>query len=241
MSDQSPAADRDRWQTWQMDALGRDEPLSTDDPDMGRRELLRKQAFQQKLELQKLKEKTLGEAQQAGHAAGLEQGYAQGLSEGREAAAVELQEQIARTLQPLLELCQNFEQALGQMDQHIARQLTRVALDTARQLAGEALTAQPEQVISTVRAMLSSNPDLSGKPRLHLNPDDLQLVQDSLGEQLDVAGWVMHADPNILPGGCRVTSASGELDATRQTRWEMLNGDAGRLLDQSVAALGEPT
>lgn len=239
MSDRSPAGDRDRWQTWQMEALGRDELLSTDDPDMGRRELLRKKAFQQKLELQTLREKTLSEAQQAGHAQGMEQGYAQGLVEGREAAAVELQQQIARTLQPLLELCQNFEQALEQMDEHIARQLTRVALDTARQLAGEALTAQPEQVICTVQAMLGSNPDLSGKPRLHLNPDDLQWVQGSLGEQLAAAGWVMNADPKILPGGCRVTSASGELDATRQSRWEMLNGTAERLLDQTVASLGE--
>ena len=238
MSDHSPAADRDRWQTWQMEALGRDEPLSADDPDTGRRELLRKQAFEQKLELHKLRDKTLGEARQAGHAQGLEQGYAQGLSEGREAAAVELQAQILTTLQPLLELCQNFEQALEQVDQHIARQLTRVALDTARQLAGEALTAQPEQVICTVQAMLSNNPDLSGKPRLHLNPDDLQWVQGSLGEQLVEAGWVMHADPKILPGGCRLTSASGELDATRQSRWDMLNATAERILDQTVASLG---
>ncbi|MBX8520660.1 flagellar assembly protein FliH [Pseudomonas cichorii] len=238
MSDHSPASDRDRWQTWQMEALGSNE-LPVHDPDMSRREKLRKQAFQHKLEMQVLREKTISEAHQIGHAQGVEQGYAQGLSEGRQAAAVELQQQVLQTLQPLLELCQNFDQALKQMDAHIARQLTRIALDTARQLAGEALTAQPEQVISIVQKMLNSNPELTGKPRLWLNPDDLQLVQGCLAEQIEAAGWVLHADTTILPGGCRVVSASGELDATRQSRWEMLSRTTDRTLEDAVSILGD--
>ncbi|MFJ4144137.1 flagellar assembly protein FliH [Pseudomonas sp. NPDC089734] len=238
MSDNTTAPEGNRWQTWQMDPLGSNEAPVLD-PDMSRREQLRKQAFQHKLEMQVLREKTVSEAQQVGHAQGVEQGYAQGLSEGRQAAAVELQQQIVQTLQPLLELCQNFDQALRQMDAHIARQLTRIALDTARQLAGEALTAQPEQVISIVQKMLNGNPELTGKPRLWLNPDDLQLVQSSLAGQIEAAGWVLQGDSTILPGGCRVVSASGEMDATRQSRWEMLSRNTDRTLDDAVSILGD--
>jgi flagellar assembly protein FliH len=240
MSDRSCAPERDRWQPWQMDSLGTEE-LPAHDPEMGRRELLRKQAFQQKLEMQVLREKTIAEAQAVGHAQGVEKGYAQGLSEGRQAAAIELQEQISRTLQPLLELCQNFDQALKHIDGHVARLLSRVALEAARQLAGEALAAQPEQVIIMVQNMLSTNLDLTGKPRLWLSPDDLQLVRDSLGEQIDAAGWVLHADTAMASGGCRVVSANGELDATRQSRWEMLSRNAEQCLDEAVQPLvGQP-
>ena len=162
----------------------------------------------------------------------MEQGYALGLDEGRQAAAVELQQQMAVTLQPLLELCRNFDQALKALDTQIVRQLVRIALDAAQQLAGEALNAQPEQVLVWVKRLLDSDLELTGKPKLWLNPEDLQRVQDSLGEQLDAAGWALHADPAMLPGGCRVVSAGGELDATRPSRLGLLNRSVERTLDE---------
>lgn len=206
--------------------------LPSDDPLSSHRERLRKQAFQHKLEMQVLREKTIAEAQQVGHAQGVQQGYAQGLSEGRQAAAVELQQQLVQTLQPLLELCRNFDAALKAVDAQIARQLVRIALEAAQQLAGDALTAQPEQVLTLVQGMLDSDLELTGKPKLWLNPEDLQRVQASLGEQIESAGWVLHADTSMLPGGCRVVSAGGELDATRPARLGMLNLSVERTLDE---------
>ena len=219
------------WQPWQMDPLA-SPATSTDDPHSSHRERLRKQAFQHKLDMQVLREKTLAEARQTGHAQGVEQGYAQGLEEGRQAAAVELQQQVVRTLQPLLELCRNFDEALKSMDVQIASQLVRIALEAARQLAGEALTAQPEQVLVLVNRLLDSDLELTGNPKLWLNPEELQRVQDSLGEQLDAAGWALHADPAMLPGGCRVVSAGGELDATRPSRLGLLERNVERALDE---------
>jgi len=213
-----------------MDPLG-SPAAASDDPHGSHRERLRKQAFQHKLEMQVLREKTIAEAQQIGHAQGLEQGYAQGLDAGRQAAAVELQQQRVETLQPLLELCRNFDQALKAMDTQIARQLVRIALDAAQQLAGEALNAQPEQVLVLVKRLLDSDLELTGKPKLWLNPEDLQRVQDSLGEQIDAAGWVLHADAAMQAGGCRVVSAGGELDASRPSRLALLTRNVERVLD----------
>jgi flagellar assembly protein FliH len=220
----------ERWQLWQMDALG-SPAAASDDPHGSHRERLRKQAFQHKLEMQVLRDKTLSEAQQVGHAQGVEQGYAQGLDEGRQAAAVELQQHIVETLQPLLELCRNFDEALKAMDAQIARQLVRIALDAAQQLAGEALTAQPEQVLTLIQGLLDSDQDLTGKPKLWLNPEDLQRVQHSLGEQIDAAGWLLQADASMPAGGCRVVSAGGELDASRPSRLALLHRNVERTLD----------
>ena len=135
------------------------------------------------------------------------------------------------TLQPLLELCRNFDEALKAMDAQIARQLVRIALQAAEQLAGEALTAKPEQVLTLVQGMLDSDLELTGKPKLWLHPEDVQRVQAGLGEQLELAGWVLHADPSMLPGGCRVVSAGGELDATRPSRLGLLQSNVERSLE----------
>jgi len=140
--------------------------------------------------------------------------------------------QVRQTLQPLLELCRNFDEALKAMDTHIARQLVGIALEAARQLAGDALAAQPEQVLVLVKSLLDSDLELTGKPKLWLHPEDLQRVQHSLGEQIEAAGWALHADSAMLPGGCRVVSAGGELDATRPSRLGLLNRSVERTLDE---------
>lgn len=217
-----------RWQPWQMEPLGSGD-VAADEAHAAQRERLRRRAFEQRLELERQRSEALAEARQIGHAEGREQGYAVGLEEGRAAAAEELREQVRQTLEPLRSLYQSFDAALHEVDGLLAGQVGRVALDLAARLAGEALAVQPAQVEVLVRQMLASEPHLSGKPRLSLNPNDLPWVESSLGEDLEAAGWSLRADPAILPGGCRVSSAAGELDATRQTREAMFN-DAGQWL-----------
>lgn len=214
------------------------EPLGIAAPEVGEPqdvegERQRRKAFERRLELQRLRERLQAEAEQVGRAEGREKGYAEGLAEGREAAAEELRQQVQQTLEPLRALCLNFEAALREVDGQLAAEVGRVALDLAGQLAGEALAVQPAQVEARVRQMLACAPALSGKPRLDLHPDDLPWVESSLGEALEAAGWSLHADAHLLPGGCRVASTSGELDATRQTREAMFQSNGQWLLDAS--------
>lgn len=220
------------WQTWRMEPLGVTAPSVTQ-PQDGEREQQRQKAFERRLELQRLRERLQAEAEQVGHAEGREKGYAKGLAEGRETAAEELRQQVQQTLEPLRALCLNFDAALREVDGQLAAEVGRVALHLAGQLAGEALAVQPAQVEAQVRQMLACEPALSGKPRLDLHPDDLPWVESSLGEALEAAGWSLHADAQLLPGGCRVASASGELDATRQTREAMFQNNGQWLLDAS--------
>lgn len=218
-----------------MAPLDNGEPPAFDE-DAARREQRRRQAAAQRQELQRLREQAQAEGHQQGHAEGRQQGYDEGLAQGREAAAEALRQQVEQTLQPLQALCLSFAAALREVDGLLAGHLGQVALDLAARLAGEALAVQPAQVEALVRQMLASDPELAGKPRLSLNPDDLPWVESSLGDELHAAGWTLHADPGLLPGGCRVTSKAGELDATRQTRQAMFEGNGQWLLDNRGAA-----
>lgn len=211
------------WQPWRMTPLAR-EPQNTPTPDAARAEAMRKQAFQRKLELQALRDKARADAHQqgydAGFASGEHRGYAEGLEQGRVAGELAMAQQITDAVQPLLALCQGLDQALKHMDGEILERLTEVALSAGRQLAAEALDAKPEQVIATVQRLLLHEPMLTGKPRLWLNPQDLALVQNALGNELHEANWSLFADADLARGGCRVLSPSGELDATIETAWD---------------------
>lgn len=227
MSDRRRGHDSgDQWRPWRMEELERPAGAPRPDAEALRREAIRQQAFRRNAELEALRQQAHEQARQQGYAEGFAEGraagHAQGLEEGRLAGEQELQRQTAEALRPLLELADAFRQALTRFDEQIADRLVDLALATGRHLAGAALEARPEQILDIVRELLHAEPTLTGKPRLWLHPADLLLVKAHLGAEFDAAGWQLQPDDLVTRGGCRVTSASGELDATWESRWESL-------------------
>ena len=110
--------------------------------------------------------------------------------------------------------------ALHRAQTELADTLLSLALDVARQVVHRTLRTEPEWVLALVQDLLHAEPALQGKPRLLLHSDDVALVQNSLGNELQRAGWQVRADDALERGGCRVQSASGEIDATLDTRWK---------------------
>ncbi|GAA0579010.1 flagellar assembly protein FliH [Halomonas salifodinae] len=213
----------DSWRRWQMGELGSPQRDQVE-REHRRRDALRQAARRRDEELARIREQVRQAARDEGYRAGLasgrEEGYAQGLAEGRAAAETELARQLEATLTPLRELAAGFREALDGLDDQVAEELVALALATGRQLAGEALAARPEQVVDLVRELLHVEPPLNGGTRLWLHPDDLALVTPVLGDELAALGWKLQPDDALSRGGCRVTSASGELDATWERRWE---------------------
>lgn len=163
------------------------------------------------------------EAQQAGASAGHAEGYSAGQEQGyADGQAVAAQEAAA-----LRKLSLALPSALRQADREVADALLALALDIARQIVGQALAAEPELILVTVRELLQTEPALSGTPRLLLHPDDMVLVQQYLNDDLQTAGWLLRADPSLTRGDCRVHANSGELDATLATRWQRVTAALG--------------
>ncbi|SFT55775.1 flagellar assembly protein FliH [Halomonas saccharevitans] len=227
------SADRDDgrspWRRWQMGELQAppshaQRPDEAQRPQESQRSAERRDAVRRQAELEALRERIRREAHEEGLAAGREQGHAeglaQGLEEGRRQAKDEMDARLAETLIPLTELAGAFGEALETLDERVAEDLVDLALATGHQLAGEALKARPRQVLELVRALLHTEPPLVGQQRLWLHPLDHKLVQTHLGDELSAAGWTLQPDDQLSRGGCRVTSANGELDATWESRWQ---------------------
>ncbi|MBZ5488553.1 flagellar assembly protein FliH [Halomonas aquamarina] len=228
------------WKRWQMDELGttsrNDERTFSSEPTAHQRKVLAaqkaaEQAHQREQEQrQAVYEQLRQEAEEKGYQAGLEKGHAEGvmkgLEEGRAQARQELENQVRQTITPLEALARQFADALDRLDDTIAHDLVELALATGRQLAGEALQEKPEQVLTIVRELLHTEPPLVGPQRLWLNIEDHAVVEEHLGAELNAAGWKLQPDDQLARGGCRVTSAQGELDATFETRWQAIEAQA---------------
>ncbi|HSH49807.1 MAG TPA: flagellar assembly protein FliH [Halomonas sp.] len=210
------------WRRWEMGELE-----APHQPQRSDSEATAHDAFRRRAELKALREQTLREARTAGHregyaaghAEGLEAGQKEGREEGRRQAEAELEQRARTLLEPLASLAETFSAALDDLDEALAEDLVALALETGRQLAGEALKARPQQVLETVRGLLHTEPPLIGQQRLWLHPLDAKLVEKHLGRELAAAGWTLQPDAQLNRGGCRVTGASGELDATWEARW----------------------
>ncbi|PMR77709.1 flagellar assembly protein FliH [Billgrantia endophytica] len=237
MSDRSTphSEQQSSWRRWRMGELqsearheGGEERRAADIAGEARRQ----ESFRRQAELKAMREKIFREAREEGYQAGFEegraQGHAQGLEEGRQEAQRELEVLTHDALAPLKPLAEQFSEALAVLDEEIANDLVELALSTGRQLAGEALKARPRQVLELVRALLHTEPPLTGHQRLWLHPQDHKLVEQHLGQELGAAGWKLQPDDQLSRGGCRATSASGELDATWESRWQAVKAQVRR-------------
>ena len=236
----SPKFDRHGdWRRWQMDELATTASDRASDGEVPTAHQRKVQAAQKAAELarqreeserQELYDRLRQQAEDAGYKAGLEQGHKEGLNRGlaeaTEQAQAELQEHIRLTVTPLKTLAKQFSDALERIDDTIAHDLVELALATGKQLATDALQETPEQILAIVRELLHTEPPLVGQQRLWLNPNDHALVEEHLGNELRAANWKLQPDDQLARGGCRVTSAQGEIDATFESRWHAIQAQS---------------
>lgn len=167
-------------------------------------------------ELAGIREQSRAEGYDEGHAAG----YADALAIGRAEAATELEH--------LKTLAVTFGTALSQADENIASDVLELALHLAKGMLRTALEVKPELVIPVVREAIEYLPVLQQPAILMLNPDDIKLVREAIGEELDKGGWRVVEDAQIARGGCKVDTASNQIDAQAASRWQRLAQSLGK-------------
>jgi flagellar assembly protein FliH len=159
-------------------------------------------------------------ARAEGYAAGQAAGHADGLAQGRGAAQAE----TAR----LKGIADGFGQAVARADETIAGDVLELALHLARAMTRSAFEIRPELVVPVVREAIGYLPVLQQPARLMLNPADAALVQASIGDELEKTGWRVVEDAQVARGGCRIDTASNQIDAQAATRWQRLTQAFGK-------------
>ncbi|OQA32615.1 MAG: Flagellar assembly protein FliH [Betaproteobacteria bacterium ADurb.Bin341] len=156
--------------------------------------------------------------------AGYREGFASGEKAGQKAGLEQLQHEAKR----LATLADNFQEALGTLDQDIADAVLELALTIAQQVLQQELQTRPESIIGVVRSTLNSLPMQHGNISIHLHPDDAKLLREQLGNQIAQSGWHLIDDPSVKCGGCQVRTGGSEVDASFSTRWRRVLEALGR-------------
>jgi flagellar assembly protein FliH len=211
MSNAIPKEKMSAYQRWEMASFGDDRPSAQ------AAAAATKQTSEQLAQLRE-------EAMRQGYAAGLEQGradgFAQGLDAGRAAGAQDISH--------LRQIAESFGAEVAHANDLIANDMLDLALDLSKAMLKTALAVRPELVLPVVSEAIRYLPTLQQPALLFLNPEDAALVRARMEEELTKAGWRVAEDPHLERGGCRVETASNQIDASAATRWQRIAAALGK-------------
>lgn len=202
------------YQRWEMASFGDERPSV-----IQQNAVSAASAKQSAEQLAKLQE----EARAQGHAAGFEQGRAAGLAAGRVEAA--------RELQQLRSIAASFGNEVAQANEVVADDLLNLALDLSKAMLKTALNVRPALMLPIVSEAIRYLPSLQQPALLVLNPADAALVKQHMADELEKAGWRVAEDSHMERGGCRIETASNQIDASPSMRWQRIADALGKQSD----------
>jgi len=175
-------------------------------------------------EIEAIREAARQEGYAEGHAEGLAAGHAGGYQDGLDQGRAEAADELTH----LQDIAVNFADAVTAADETISHDVLELALHLARNMVRTAFEVRPELIIPVVRQAVDYLPTLQQPALLVLHPEDALIVQDGIGPELDKSGWRIVQDGAIARGGCRVDTASNQIDAQIASRWQRLTQALGQ-------------
>ncbi len=145
-----------------------------------------------------------------GRKSGRQRGYLEGLTSGK----AEMQARIEQ----LETLMACFTAPLENLDAQVEGSLVSLAMSVARHLVRRELKLDPGQVVAVVRAAMRVIPVASPRVELHLHPEDASLVRELLAVSDSESKWQIVEEPMLTRGGCKVVTATSQIDATVENR-----------------------
>jgi flagellar assembly protein FliH len=162
------------------------------------------------------------QARAEGYAEGLQEGRAAGHAEGYADGARAGQIEAEGELEHLRAIAAGFSDAVVQADETIAHDVLELALRLARGMVRTAFDVRPELILPVVQEAIGYLPVLAQPATLTLNPEDAEIVRQAMGQELIKGGWRIVDDATMARGGCKVDTASNQIDAQAQARWARL-------------------
>jgi len=159
---------------------------------------------------------------------GRAEGQAAGYAEGRSAGYAEGMAAAAHEIAVLRKIAESFGTEVAQANDVIAQDMLDLGLDFAKAMLKTALQVRPEIVLPIVGEAIRYLPSLQQPALLHLHPEDTVIIKDHMDDELTKSGWRIVSDPNMQRGGCRIETASNQIDATMPTRWQRLAEALGK-------------
>jgi flagellar assembly protein FliH len=155
-----------------------------------------------------------------------EEGFREGIETGRREAELLLQAER----DALREVRNGLTQLMSEFEQSLASDVLSMSLELAKLIVRHSIRVKPDLVLSVVREAVASLPGVDQQTTIHLHPSDAALLR-KLAESdntLHELPWQIVEDSRVERGGCRLETATTEVDATLETRWRRIIAALGR-------------
>lgn len=156
-----------------------------------------------------------------------ERGRKEGFDAGARAAAEQARRERADHAAKLERVLAELRARFGELESAGADQVLDLAVEIARQVVRTHVEVQRDAVLPPLREAVALIIDQQAHPRVHLNPRDLELVRPELEADGLFRGCRFIPDPAVAPGGCRIETHQGEVDAQLATRWRRVLASLG--------------
>ena len=158
-------------------------------------------------------------AQQAVYAEAQQRGYEEGHAEGFRAGQQEAQHHHQQSAEQWLGLINSLWNDLSNLHQvtllNLGQPLLELITKVVEQVVNHELVTSPESLqllVSNALDLLPETPSVV----LEINPRDRTLLEPVIARL--PTQWLVREDDTITPGGCRLLSEHGEVDATVESR-----------------------
>lgn len=152
--------------------------------------------------------------------AAVDEGYQSGYRAGQAA--------VKATAQRLEEMLASAGSSIGLIEERLAGELLDFALELAKHVVRAELQTNREAIMPVAREALSALSDEARALQILAHPTDADLLRTHLAEDIARSGWRIVEDHRMQPGGMRVLSTAGDVDATLGTRWRRALATLGR-------------
>ena len=145
------------------------------------------------------------------------------LKEGYEAGL----EQALASVEEFKNSLSEFLNAKQEVFEYIAPDILEISVDIAKKIIKKEIEQDPQVLFNTIVDVLKTLPKEEAKVTLRVNPAEVNTIKQSVPDLLSIAGLdakiVVLSDDNISEGGCLVVTTNGIVDATIETRIEVVS------------------
>jgi flagellar assembly protein FliH len=156
-------------------------------------------------------EQGLAEGKEAGLAQGIEEGTAQGLATG--------EQQSEENLAAWTSLLESLQNPVASVDKELEQELVLLAVSLAKGVIRSEVKTNSDLIFQALREGLKALPIQEKFYQIHLNPSDIELVNNHFSaEEIAQHNWQLVESPELSAGGCEVITQSNAVDVTVERR-----------------------
>ena len=151
----------------------------------------------------------------------VEAAYARGRQEGVESS----ENNLETAAQAFASAAEEISRVRESVARNSGNDMLRLVMAISEQIIRREVAADPKVVLTIIENALQSSVR-TDQYRIRINPDDLESVTQQkplfLASISGLKNLSVETDPEISPGGCRVDSDLGDVDATIETQLETI-------------------